>query len=226
MRHVSSHLRLWIAAIGGLWLDLWSKHWAFSELSFDKSRPLVSKFLSLQLSLNPGALFGFGAGWAPLFVGASVLALMFVLYLFANSSPQRWSLHLALGFVLSGAVGNLYDRTTQTAYVVRLPSGHRDIGTLVSQTETKVTLCDFNRQGASPVRVYDTPTDPKSGPQPVVRDFLKFELSLGGYSLWAWIFNVADALLVVGVAMLLINFWFDREPAEADAAKPAGATTA
>ena len=127
--------------------------------------------------------------------------------------------------MLAGAVGNLYDRTTQTAYVVNDPQRGRDIGTLVEERADQVVLTDFGKP-ESRRRVHPKPTDPKSGPQPVVRDFIKIELAAGGYTLWPWIFNVADALLVVGVAMLLINFWFDREPAEADAAKPAGATTA
>jgi len=223
LRHGPSHARLWIAAIGGLVADLWTKHWAFETLSFDETRPLISKIVTLQLSLNPGALFGIGAGWAPLFVGASVLALMFVLYLFAGSSPKRWSLHFALGFVLAGAVGNLYDRTTQTAYVVNDPARGRDIGTLVEERADVVILTDFEKPD-SRRRFHAKPTDPKSGPQPVVRDFIKIELAAGGYSLWPWIFNIADALLVVGVAVLLLNFWTERAPTEAAAPRNSGTT--
>jgi len=219
LRHGPSHLRLWIAAIGGLVADLWTKQWAFDTLNFDETRPLISKIVTLQLSLNPGALFGIGAGWAPLFVGASVLALMFVLYLFAGSSPKRWTLHFALGFVLAGAVGNLYDRTTQTAYVVNDPQRGRDIGTLVEEREKHVVLSDFGKPD-SHRRMHIKPTDTKSGPQPVVRDFIKIELAAGGYSLWPWIFNIADALLVVGVGVLLINFWTEQGPDDARAATP------
>lgn len=223
LRHGPSHMRLWIAAVGGLVADLWTKTWAFENLSFDEKRPLIDNLVTLQLSLNPGALFGLGAGFAPIFVGASVLALLFVLYLFAGSSPKRWSLHLALGFVLAGAIGNLYDRTTQTAYVVNDPKRGRDIGTLVEERGNTVYLTDFGRPD-SPRRGWDKPTDAKSGPQPVVRDFIKIELISG--KLWPWIFNIADALLVVGVAVLLLNFWTERGPADAgnpvaDPAKPA-----
>ena len=143
---------------------------------------------------------------------ASVLALLFVLYLFAGSSPKRWSLHLALGLVLAGAIGNLYDRTTQTAYVVNDPNGRRDIGTLVAERQGQVVITDFGKpEGIR--RIYPTPTDPRSGPQPVVRDFIKIELISG--KLWPWVFNIADALLVVGVVMLLLNFWTERGPPQA-----------
>lgn len=223
LRHGPSHMRLWIATVAGLVADLWTKAWAFQSLSFDEKRPLIDNLVTMQLSLNPGALFGVGAGLAPIFVGASVLALLFVLYLFAGSSPKRWSLHLALGLVLAGALGNLYDRTTQTAYVVNDSDGRRDIGTLVAETTGQVVLTDFGKPDG-PRRYHPAPTGPRSGPQPVVRDFIKIELISG--KLWPWIFNIADALLVVGVAILLLNFWTDRghtdpRPATNEPAKPA-----
>src|SRR5262245_12801676 len=101
MTHVPSHMRLWIATALGLLADLWTKQWAFSSLNPHDTYPVIKNLCSLQLSLNPGALFGIGAGMAPVFVGASVLALLFVLYLFANSGVSRWSMHIALGMVLA-----------------------------------------------------------------------------------------------------------------------------
>ncbi len=214
MTHAASHVRLWTTVVIGLVADLWTKDWAFRELAPHESRTLIDHLASLQLSLNPGALFGLGAGLAPIFVGASVLALMFVLYLFANSPASRWSMHFALGFVLAGAIGNLYDRTTQSAYVAYYRDGSRVIGTFVEENDRTIKLGDFP-SGANP-RDYRLPDDERSGPQPVVRDFIKIEARVGSLTLWPWIFNIADALLVVGVAVLLMNFWFDRghhEPA-------------
>jgi lipoprotein signal peptidase len=214
--HLGSHLRLWATAVIGLAADLWTKEWAFRDLPWGESRPLIEHVCSLQLSLNPGALFGIGAGLAPIFVGASVLALMFVLYLFANSAVSRRSMHVALGLVLAGAIGNLYDRTTESAYVLE-SAGGRIIGRLLSESPQAVTVGDYP-DGSNP-RIYPRGPDARGGHQPVVRDFLKIEARVGGLALWPWIFNVADALLVVGVAVLLLNFWSERHaaprPAEA-----------
>jgi len=209
MGHVPSHLRLWIVTLAGLAADLWTKDWAFRTFDTAETKVLIKNLCNLQLSLNPGALFGLGAGMAPIFVGASVLALLFVLYLFANSHATRWSMHIALGLVLGGALGNLYDRTTQEGYVAYTPRG-RLVGMLIEETETHVVLAD------SPVskhpHVFPTSElQPGSGPQPVVRDFIKIEAKIGDFALWPWIFNIADALLVFGVIILLINFWFDRK---------------
>lgn len=217
MTHVPSHIRLWLATAIGLGADLWTKHWAFSSLDPHDTYTVIKNLCSLQLSLNPGALFGIGAGMAPVFVGASVLALLFVLYLFANSGVSRWSMHLALGMVLAGALGNLYDRTTQTAYVIN-QGDHRVIGKLMAETPETVTIGDFPK-GNNP-RTYKKPGDSLSGIQPVVRDFVKIEARVGSFSLWPWIFNVADALLVVGVAVLLLNFWRERKQSDAGAPAP------
>lgn len=218
MGHWPSHLRLWIVAALGVTLDLWSKHWAFATLGPHETRGVIPDLCSLQLSLNPGALFGLGAGFAPIFVGASVLALLFVLYLFANAPASRWSMHVALGLVLAGALGNLYDRATQEAYVAYL-GGDRHIGILESQNERGVTISEFPT-GRNPQFYLGRPDPAKSGFQPVVRDFIKIEAKAGGFALWPWVFNAADALLVVGVVTLLINFWRDRKREPAEGSEP------
>jgi len=210
LTHLPSHLRLWVVAVLGLVADLWTKEWAFDSLTWGQSRVLIKHVCSLQLSLNPGALFGIGAGLAPIFVGASVLALLFVLYLFANSRISQWSMHTALGLVLAGALGNLYDRATHSAFVLRYPGQGQVVGSLVGENERYYRIGDYPL-GTNP-RSYEKTAEVRAGLRPVVRDFLKIEARLGGYSLWPWIFNVADALLVVGVGVLLINFWFERQP--------------
>lgn len=207
--HLPSHIRLWLLTILGLAADLWTKDWAFRSLDPTESKIIFQNVCKLQLSLNPGALFGLGAGMAPIFVGASVLALLFVFYLFANSGASRWSMHFALGLVLAGALGNLYDRITQEAFVAYTSRG-RDIGIVLNETESSITLGDFPNGGHRRPPYLKSELGAGSSRQPVVRDFIKIEAKIGSFSLWPWIFNIADALLVVGVGILLLNFWLDR----------------
>lgn len=222
--HLASHLRLWPFAAAGLIADLWTKDWAFRNLKPSTPLVLVEDLCSLQLSLNPGALFGLGAGLAPIFVGASVLALLFVIYLFANTPARRWWVHIALGLVLAGALGNLYDRTFQEAYVANVAQGGHDVGRLVQLTDTQVVLEDFPHGGNR--RVWPRPTDNASGLQPVVRDFIRIEARIGGHSLWPWVFNIADAWLVMGVGVLLVSFAFERRAQGAPHPAPTGAPSA
>ena len=209
LRHFASHLRVWIPALLGLALDLWSKDWAFEHVHDEMK--ILPGILSFQLRLNSGALFGLGAGLAPVFVGASALALMFVLYLFSQSTIRQRALHLALGLILAGAIGNLYDRTQVMATFVVTSSGYEDSGSVTATAAdgSWIKLGDY-MTGQRP-RTYVV-SNLRSGPQlrPVVRDFIHIVARIRGYPVWPWIFNVADVLLVVGVAILLLHFWIDR----------------
>ncbi len=211
---------MWTVAAVGLTLDLWSKHWAFTDLQGLKVA--VPHLLHLRRSLNPGALFGLGHGMTSVFVVASILALLFVVYLFAHTPRSRWSMHIGLGMILAGALGNLYDRAFVQTDAVWGPTdvGWRSwlgdqvyvTGKLVREDpdcwyfgewpEGKGNLHAVRKQPGWYVE-----------PSPVVRDFIKIDTAWlpRGFQLWRWVFNVADALLVVGVGLLLINFWRDKK---------------
>jgi hypothetical protein len=83
------------------------------------------------------------------------------------------------------------------------------IGLLEEQSEQGVRISEFP-DGAKPHFYPGKPDAAHSGRQPVVRDFVKIEAKIGAFALWPWVFNIADALLVVGVAGLLVSFWQDR----------------
>jgi len=216
--HFCSHLRLWLTAAIGVVADLWTKNWAFTCLESDPQKdPLViiPHIMTFRQSLNPGALFGMGKGLTALFIGASILALGFVFFLFLHSSRDRRSLHCALGLVLAGALGNLYDRTHVIADVVKYTvSGQTGsfVGKVVEQSERGVLVGTWP-SGDYP-RLISNVWAPEIRSQGVVRDFVKMEpkLKLGNWSIeiWPWVFNVADAMLVVGVGVLMLNFWWDR----------------
>ncbi len=228
--HLGSHLRLWPVAIVGLAFDLWSKDWAFRNVTAE-GRTVIPKILSFELSLNSGALFGLGRGMSPLFVAASVLALLFVVYLFSQSSRDRWSLHVALGLILGGALGNLYDRSAAHADVVfgppaggfwqRLLGDHpMHTGILVDETETAWIFGRFPDE-QEPRGIAKRDGLRLVEDMPVVRDFIKIDASLFGRDIWKWIFNVADVLLVMGVGLLLVNFRQERRALRA--ARPVSA---
>jgi len=223
LRDGRSHLRLWIVAAAGLWVDLWSKAWAFSTLDADHPMPVWEGFMEFRRSLNAGAVFGFGAGLVWVFIVASFAALGFVLFLFNGSTPRQRILHAALGMILAGALGNLYDRVFVEAHVVKVMTEagqvDRHIGRVVETGPDGSVWIGSWPEGHNPRSI---PADQIIGEptrQGVVRDFIKFLPRLptwiplvGGFDAWPWIFNVADALLVCGVAILLLNLWFTRGP--------------
>jgi len=158
--------------------DLGLKYWAFANVA---DRPVVLTgqvvdqhdafwdqyphqpivvvpgVLNLQLTTNTGAVFGLGKGGRVFFIAVSVVATVVIGLMFARSRANAWVLHIALGLILAGALGNLYDRAAYRA----------------------------------------------------VRDMLHL---LPGTRLWPWIFNLADAVLMIGVGLvLLLTFLSDRQ---------------
>jgi lipoprotein signal peptidase len=123
-----------LATIIALVTDLGSKVWAFtsiadrpvevtrerviaSGLDLEQVIPLhdpvvvIPSVLELKLVLNPGAVFGMGAGKRWFFVVFTMLAIAFATWMFATwTRPRDRAAHIAIALVLGGGLGNLYDR--------------------------------------------------------------------------------------------------------------------
>ena len=101
-----------IAAIGCA-ADLATKSWIFGRLGMPPRHPLVliPGIFSLTTSLNEGALFGMGQGMTLMFACLSLLAAAGIFYwlILAGAGRDLW-LTVALGFIMAGICGNLYDR--------------------------------------------------------------------------------------------------------------------
>ena len=69
---------------------------------------LIPKVLALQLTTNRGAVFGLGQGGRWIFVGISVVAVIFIVSLFWRSRARAYGWHAAMGLIFAGAISNLY----------------------------------------------------------------------------------------------------------------------
>ena len=114
-------------AIACLSADLVFKTWSFNhvadqpvvfqpdaipDIPYHPPRTVIPGLLSLQLTLNQGALFGIGHGNRWLFVVISIAAVAIISWMFANTQrKQHWS-QTALALVLAGAIGNMVDRVS------------------------------------------------------------------------------------------------------------------
>lgn len=101
-------------------LDQWTKITATEQLIY--AQPVrVTSFFNFTLLHNTGAAFSFlsdAGGWQRWFFGiiAAVVSVVLTVWIARLGSAKRWEA-CALALVLSGAIGNLYDRIAY-GYVV------------------------------------------------------------------------------------------------------------
>lgn len=104
---------LGLAAFGAA-LDLATKHLVFAWRTweqFNQTWWLIDEHVGIQTSVNPGALFGMGAGYTWGFVALSFIALVAIGYfVFVRPQMLDWWLTISVGLVTGGILGNLYDR--------------------------------------------------------------------------------------------------------------------
>jgi signal peptidase II len=169
-----------VPAAVGCAVDLATKAWLFSwpELRAGGVYWIWNGHAGLQLSWNEGALFGMGQGKVWLFAALSVAAAIAIpVWLFVFGAARDAWMTFALGCIMGGVLGNLYDRLGL----------HGEVWP------------------ASDVRAGE--------PVYAVRDWILWQIN----DRWSWPnFNIADSLLVVGAALLIMHAL--RQPgSEADA---------
>lgn len=126
-------LTLILVTAFGLVTDLWSKYAAFEKVAqypvvitreevlatnpisnlipFHQPVTVVPHVLDFTLVLNPGAVFGMGAGQRVFFITFTIIALAIGLAIFSFwTRAKEWGSHIAVGLLISGGLGNLYDR--------------------------------------------------------------------------------------------------------------------
>ncbi len=120
-------------SLTGTTADLWTKQWVFHWRGLPGQRPpwwLIEPYVGIETAVNPGALFGMGAGWGSVFAGLSVFAAIAIMVWLAKyRAIDSWWLLVALGCVMGGVFGNLYDRLglwCEAGYPELWKSGVRD----------------------------------------------------------------------------------------------------
>jgi signal peptidase II len=107
-----NRLAFWLPAVLGLAADLASKHAVFQMLEPVENHrlTLLGRWLVFQLQRNHGGVFGILQGRGYIFVVLSIVALGAVLWMLRNARHGQVWMRVALGLVVAGALGNLYDR--------------------------------------------------------------------------------------------------------------------
>lgn len=184
-----SSARAWVVFLVTIGLsivaDLLTKYWAFAAIAgapvkvvrervlevtprlgqlipAHAPREIVPSLLEFTLVLNPGAVFGIGAGKRWFFVTFTAIAIAVGAHAFARWTRRGdWPMHVAIGLILGGGLGNLYDRLVYAC------------------------VRDFIH------------------PLPGVMYPFGIATPWSGREVWPYVSNVADALLLVGVGMIM-----------------------
>lgn len=99
----------------GIVLDRLTKIYAVKNLMVN---PIESKLINLTYLENRGAAFGILQDKRILFVILTISIVLYLIYYFVkNIKKNPTILNIALAMIISGAIGNFYDRLFQ-AYVV------------------------------------------------------------------------------------------------------------
>ena len=104
------------ASVLSLALDQWTKVLARAQLKPMapwQTKVIVPYYFDLRYSENTGVAFGMGQGLPGgrvILTLIALAALSLVIYYLKRSAPGQYRLHLALGLVGGGAIGNLVDR--------------------------------------------------------------------------------------------------------------------
>jgi signal peptidase II len=189
MKNASSlrHLVLFaVIAVAGCAGVLHKKSGAFHQLGppshTQTPRIIIPGAFSLLTSVNTGALFGVWQGGNVVFAVASTLAVAGILTFVLLRRPAGVVQAVALGLVMAGAMGNLYDRLGL--------HGLKELRT----GEVHAFYLPF-----------EAPDDSAVTPVYAVRDFLYFKIE----NVIDWpIFNFADVFLVTGASLLILPSLF------------------
>ena len=99
-----------IPAVGGVITDILSKWFVFSQVRAYETITLIPGLLNIVRSENKGVVFGILPGKTNAFIILSVIAIIAIMCIYLWSDRSLTKSNIALGMILAGAAGNLWDR--------------------------------------------------------------------------------------------------------------------
>jgi signal peptidase II len=102
----------WPLLLGLLLADCGSKRIAEESLILNSPQEVVGDMVRFTLAYNPGAAFGIDVGPASrgFFIVLTLVALIALVAMYRSTPPDQRVQIAALGLIMGGALGNLYDR--------------------------------------------------------------------------------------------------------------------
>jgi len=99
-----------LCAIFAIAVDQVTKYWIIKLVPLNDQIKLIPGFLYITHIKNSGGAFGIFQNKINIFIIVSVISMLLIIILKICMNLKSYTYNLALGFVLGGAIGNLYDR--------------------------------------------------------------------------------------------------------------------
>ncbi|MEA4906588.1 MAG: signal peptidase II [Anaerolineaceae bacterium] len=112
-RYIRDYLLLALMAGAVIALDQWTKALVRDSLALGEywsPWPWLTPYARIVHWHNTGVAFGMFPGMGQVFTVLAILVSVVIIYYFPRVAPQDWSLRVAMGLQLAGALGNLIDR--------------------------------------------------------------------------------------------------------------------
>ncbi|URZ16074.1 signal peptidase II [Clostridium felsineum] len=112
-----------LIVVAGILLDRLSKVWTLTQLKKVQQIPIIKNFFDLTYVENRGAAWGTFSGKTTILSLVTFIVLIAIVVYIIKYRPKSKLVRISLSLIISGAVGNLYDRVVYK-YVVDFISFH------------------------------------------------------------------------------------------------------
>lgn len=101
---------IFVIIILGILIDRMTKLWALESLRGNDAIIIIKNFFAFDYLENRGAAFGMLQGRVSLLTIVTFFVILGMIYYLIKYKPKSKIMALSLGMIISGAIGNLYDR--------------------------------------------------------------------------------------------------------------------
>ncbi len=129
-----------IIIIAGILLDRITKLWAASSLLENGDIVIINGFFSLSYLENRGAAFGIFQNRVYLLVAVTAVVMLGMLYYMLKHKPESRLLRISFAMIISGGLGNLYDRIVYKYVVDFIMFHYKDVYYFPSFNVADMTL--------------------------------------------------------------------------------------
>ncbi|URZ00876.1 signal peptidase II [Clostridium felsineum] len=112
-----------LIVVAGILIDRLSKVWTLTQLKKVQQIPIIKNFFDLTYVENRGAAWGTFSGKTTILSLVTFIVLIAIVVYIIKYRPKSKLVRISLSLIISGAVGNLYDRVVYK-YVVDFISFH------------------------------------------------------------------------------------------------------